>query len=350
MGADAVVRVKGSILKGGISLAANFLNSSTAKGSATVLLTQGTLATTSVQRGQLDDAAPGNGYGSVSFTMGGGTLRPYDADAAFGNATAARNFDITLTGTGSTISGRDDFGAVPRTVDLYANLSGSGGVTFSGGTVNIRGTNTHAGLTTVAAGGTAALLGTAASSSGFAVNGTLDLASQTSGFTFGSAQTVSGTGVIALPTSGPGVSLAGFLAPGNSPGTLSFSGAGLLDLTAAIDTESGRLLFELGAVGVSDAVTVADGTLAIGTGLLEFSDFAFTALGGFDQGTYTLFTANAITGTLGSGTTGTIGSYTGTLQQAGNTIQLVVVPEPHALALAALGIAAATLTFRRLRV
>jgi hypothetical protein len=193
-GADAVVRVKGSAMKGGISLAANFSNSSTAKGSATVLVTQGTLATNSVQRGQLDDTAPSNGYGSVSFTMGGGMLRPYDDNAAFGNETAARNFDIILTGTGSTISGLDDFGAVPRTVDLYANLSGAGGATFSGGTVNIRGVNTHAGLTTIAAGGMAALLGTAGSSSGVAVNGTLDLASQTSGFTFGSAQTVSGTG------------------------------------------------------------------------------------------------------------------------------------------------------------
>jgi hypothetical protein len=68
----------------------------------------------------------------------------------------------------------------------------------------------------------------------------------------------------------------------------------------------------------------------------------------FDQGTYTLFTADSITGTLGSGTTGTIGSYTGTLQQTGSTIQLVVVPEPHALTLATLGFAAAALVFRKL--
>lgn len=290
--------------------------------------------------------------GTAAFNVSGGTLRPYSTDATIGSATPANNFSIRLTGTGATISGVDFDPVTPvaRSLDLYATLidgGSAGGVTLSGGTVNLRAVNTFTGSTAIAANTTVALLGSAANSSGFAVNGTLDVSGQTSGFAFGSAQTVSGTGAIALPATGPGVSLAGFLAPGNSPGTLAFTGAGTFDLTQAIDTESGRLLFELDAIGASDLVTVASGTLAIGSGLLEFSDFAFTPLAGFGQGTYTLFSAAAITGSLGSETTGSINGLASSLQVSGNEIQLVVVPEPAASALIALGIGLAGLILRR---
>jgi hypothetical protein len=97
-------------------------------------------------------------------------------------------------------------------------------------------------------------------------------------------------------------------------------------------------------------VTVASGTLAIGSGLLNFDDFAFTNLGGLNQGTYTLFSAATLSGSLGTSLSGSIsGGYTGTLQTSGNTIQLVVVPEPAGIALAGIGVAAAALVRRLCR-
>jgi len=328
-------------LGGSMFLAANAANSTSAKGSATINLQGGELAVNGMTLGRAGTTGA-NGPGTATFNFSGGTLRPYSANTSIGSATAANNFAIALSGTGATLSGVDLAASTARTLDVYATLEGSGDVTVSGGLVNLRGTNTFSGLTSISAGGTAALLGTAVSSSGFRVNGTLDLSSKTSGFTFGPGQTVSGSGTIALPASGSGVALAGFLAPGNSLGTLAFTGGGIFDITQAIDSISSRLLFELGPIGTSDLVTVASGTLAIGSGKLEFSDFAFTPLAGFGQGTYTLFSAGAIDGTLGLARSGAVGSYTGTLELFENQIQLVVVPEPAgAITLAGLGVAAA---------
>jgi len=333
---------------GSMFLAVNANNLSSDKGSATINLQGGDLAVNGMTLGRVG-VTGSNGPGTATFNFSGGRLRPYSANTSIGSATAANNFSISLSGTGATLSGIDRATAASRTLDVYANLQGAGDITISGGLVNLRGTNVFSGLASILSGGTAALLGTADGASGFEVNGTLDLSSQSSGFTFGAAQAVSGAGAIALPTTGPGVVLAGFLAPGNSPGTLAFTGAGILDITQAIDTESSRLLFELGSIGTSDLVTIASGTLAIGSGLLDFSDFNFTAIDGFSEGTYTLFSANAITGSLGSATTGAIGSYTGTLELSGNQIQLVVVPEPAAVTLAGLGVAAAAWTICRRR-
>jgi fibronectin-binding autotransporter adhesin len=285
--------------------------------------------------------------GTAAFNFSGGTLRPYSTDATIGSGTPEANFSIGLTGTGATISGIDfdPITPVPRSLDLYATLTdggSAGGVTFSGGTVTVRAANTYTGSTAIAANTTVALLGSAASSSGFAVNGTLDVSGQTSGFAFGSGQTVSGTGTIALPATGPGVSLAGFLAPGNSAiGTLAFGGSGTLDLEPALAAGSGRLQFELAAPGTSDLVTVSSGTLAIGAELLGFADFDFTTLAGFGPGTYTLFSASTLLGSLGAATTGSLGGFDATLEQSGGTIHLVVVPEPGSLLLAAMALAAA---------
>jgi len=343
-GANALVQIRGSLM-----LANNDANATTNKGSATVTLAQGTLAVNGLLKGK---QVRSNGYGDVTFTLSGGTLRPYSGNVSFGSATAGSNFSITLSGTAATISGLDASSTpVARAVDLYANLVGSGGVTLSGGTINLHAANTHSGPTTIAPGTSVTLPGSFANSSAVTVNGSLSLATNTAGFTFGPGQTLGGAGTVALPTTGPGVSLAGFLAPGNSPGSLTLSGAGTFDITSAIDGTTGRLLFELGTPGVSsasDLVLIPDGTLTIGTNLLGFDSFAFTPLAGFTAGTYTLFSATTISGLLDPArTTGTVGSLSAELTASSTEISLVVVPEPGAVALVGMGIVAAGFALRR---
>jgi hypothetical protein len=81
--------------------------------------------------------------------------------------------------------------------------------------------------------------------------------------------------------------------------------------------------------------------LTIGSGMLEFNDFNFTALTGFGPGTYTLFdTSAAITGSLGSSLSGSVGGFSATLSLAdgGNDVVLTVVPEPTGMVLAGMGL------------
>ena len=88
------------------------------------------------------------------------------------------------------------------------------------------------------------------------------------------------------------------------------------------------MIFELDAIGASDQVQLLNASgLNIGSGALEFDDFAFTNLGGLTAGTYTLFdSSTAITGTLGSSLSGMIGAFSATLGfgDGGNDIVLDV--------------------------
>jgi autotransporter-associated beta strand protein len=332
-GGSGTLTINGPTARMGFNGAGRFAinDSSTTGSSATVNLLAGELALNGMSRL--------SSTGDVAFTLGGGTLRPYGADVVFGSATANNNFEITLSGSGSVISGLDASATpVARNVFLRTPLVGSGGVTLSGGTITLQSANTHAGPTSIAPGTSVTLNGSFANSAAVTVNGSLSLAGKTTGFAFGSGQTLGGAGTIALPTTGPGVSLAGFVSPGNSPGTLTLSGAGTFDITSAINGNTARLLFELGAPIVSsasDLVLVPDGTLAIGTNLLGFDSFAFTPLAGFGPGTYTLFTANSISGGLDPArTTGSLGGLAAELTATTTEISLVVVPEPAAIALA----------------
>ena len=137
------------------------------------------------------------------------------------------------------------------------------------------------------------------------------------------------------------------LIPGASPGTLAVAGAGTLDVSTANGV--GGLAFRLGTA--SDLVTVGSGNMQIGNGLLDFSDFTFTPVTGFDVGSYTLFSASSLFGSLGIGTTGSVGDKLGTLQVIGNRLQLAVtaVPEPSLTAVTSMAAAAGVLLLRRRR-
>ncbi|BCX48157.1 hypothetical protein HAHE_20650 [Haloferula helveola] len=127
-----------------------------------------------------------------------------------------------------------------------------------------------------------------------------------------------GTGSV---TSDVTVAAGASLEPGASVG--SFDITGNLDISA-LAGGAGTLDFELDAIGASDQITVT-GTTTIGSGLLGFSDFVFTDLGGLENGTYTLISSGSLSGSLDGGNlSGPIGGATATLQVTGSDIELVV--------------------------
>ncbi|MEI9894812.1 MAG: hypothetical protein WDN28_13220 [Chthoniobacter sp.] len=96
--------------------------------------------------------------------------------------------------------------------------------------------------------------------------------------------------------------------------------------------------------------------MKIGTGVLEFNDFAFDVTSAFPSGgggfTYTLFHSNsAIAGSLGANFSGKINGIDASIAIQGDDIVLQVVPEPNALAMLAgsFGMALGLQRFRRRR-
>lgn len=262
---------------------------------------------------------------------------------------AALSITSNLSGAGALeVTGGQSFGFTASA------LNHTGGTVVSSGTLLIGQASSIAGNVTVAGGATLQL------SSATTLPGTISGAGRVyksgtsvttlmgnNSFTGGiQIDSVSGTGALAVQQLNVSQLLSG-----TGLGTLGVTGDGgaTFDVSPAV---AGGLAFRLGAIGSSDLVTVP-GYLQMGSGVLEFNDFTFTEAAGFGAGTYPLFSANtALLGTLGSGTTGPIGSnYTGLLQTAGNTLQLVVtaVPEPSTTAALIAGLAMGGIVLRRRR-
>ncbi|MES2569575.1 MAG: autotransporter-associated beta strand repeat-containing protein, partial [Verrucomicrobiota bacterium] len=133
----------------------------------------------------------------------------------------------------------------------------------------------------------------------------------------------------------------GRLSPGAEVGNLTVNtGSATLDLSAALSSpQNGTLLFALDLPEASDKITLAGGSLNIGTGLLRFEDFAFTTLSGFSPGTYTLIeTGLPILGSLDANAANLSGILSGqsatlSLGDGGSDLVLTVVPEPGMAAL-----------------
>jgi autotransporter-associated beta strand protein len=147
--------------------------------------------------------------------------------ATIGNSSTSADSTLTTTGT-STFAGTivDTLGSGTRKVSLTVN----------GGSLTLSGTNTYSGATTVAAGTLAiAGAGTIANSPRIEINSStsLDVTAVTgSTFTLGASQTLAGGGTVIA--TGKTVNLAGTLAPGASPGTITQNG-GTLQLAVAGD-------------------------------------------------------------------------------------------------------------------
>lgn len=130
---------------------------------------------------------------------------------------------------------------------------------------------------------------------------------------------------------------------------------GNLDISGAATSATPSFLWDLKTPTTSDRVTLASTfVLTIGSGVLGFPDFTFTAGDGFAVGTYTLFSASqTIVGTLASGGPQPIDSLFGTLQLSGDgkSIELLVsaVPEPSTYVLLGLGSLAGLMAWRRAR-
>jgi fibronectin-binding autotransporter adhesin len=293
----------------GAAMALEQSNALLAGGTAavTVNLLNGTLALNgNVTRGNPFAAA----YtpGAVSFTLGGGTLRPYSTNLVVGSSTAANTaaFDITLAPSSlSTITGVG-WKSGTSTVTIASPIVGSGSIQFTGGTVSLTAANTYSGATTITGTNTTLALGangTLASSPTIRVGNAgssgavLNLTAKTGTFSFTSSQTLGGIGTINIG-SGKTVSSAGIWAPGNSIGSNAVTGN--LSLSGTSQFELGTPGTSASAPGLSD-FTAVSGTLTLGGALDLIDNAGANGNGSAAGGVYRLFTyGSAVSGSYAS--------------------------------------------------
>lgn len=239
----------------------------------------------------------------------------------------SRRFNLTKNGTGTWTFSNSGTGTANRN-QLQSITANAGTLRFSEGETHVNG-----GIV-VNDGGTLLL----AEGATFTGSGAINV---NEGGTFG------GQGNVGNATT---FNAGSFLTPA---GVTTF--ASTVDISGLAGGTDGGLLFQLGAVDFSDKVVLSGtGALTIGDGTLDLADFSFTALAGFGEGTYTLFSAQAtIVGTLGANLTGTLGGYAITLALANDNRDIMLIssaiPEPsvYALLCGALTLAGALVCRRR---
>ncbi|MET0263042.1 MAG: autotransporter-associated beta strand repeat-containing protein [Rariglobus sp.] len=276
-----------------------------------------------------------------AVVINGGTLR-FTNSTGITN-TNTRGFQVgSSTGTIEVQNGAVRFG----TTNTFGNVSGQDGILRKTGTGILsfeNGTNTtHTGGTLLEAGSLV-----------LALNSTLGGNTSVAGLTAASGTTFRGSGTVNGNSSfanGAVIDIAtmgGSVTVSNAIGTLSFNG------NLALGDVS--LLFDLGAPGTSDLISLTSGhVLTIGNGTFDLTNFTFTASGGLTDGTYTLISSNqTIVGSFGGTVTGTLNGADVTLVMGngGTTIDLLVtgsaIPEPSSVALLAGAFVLAGASLRR---
>lgn len=199
--------------------------------------------------------------------------------------------------------------------------------------LTLSGTNTYTGSTTIT-GGTLALTGSGSIAESAVINvnsgSKFNVTGVTSSATIGAstAQTLKGLGTVEIGAKILNIGANGTLAPGASPGTLTFDVAtgGALNFASGSD-----IAFELGAAGsgTSDIITFSSaGDWLQGS---ANATLALTLLSGFDySNTYTVFENVTTTGFDFASVTGydTIG-YTHSFVQSGTNYELSFAPVPE---------------------
>ncbi len=259
---------------------------------------------------------------AVSLTSSGSTLDLSGVNQTVASLSGVAGTNVLLGGGKLTVGN--------ATNTVFAGAISGGGFTKVGtGTLELSGVNTPSGDPVTVQAGTLLVTGSLSGSNVEVQNG----------------GTIGGSGTIGSDVY---VLAGGKISPGTSPGTLTVTGTQLdfSDGVTAPNTQS--LIFELGTA--SDRVNLTAGQFNIGTGVLEFDDFAFTAGSGFGPGTYTLFDSTQdVFGGLGAAVTGTIGGLDATLSLAdtNNDVLLTVVPEPGSATLLLGGLALVAARRRR---
>lgn len=237
--------------------------------------------------------------------------------------TGGGRLDVTTAGETLTLSTGGISGAGLMTVSgngnttINANITHSGGLTKEGnGVLLLTGINSYSGATTIN-GGTLAVSGTgslASDSIVIGLNSTFDVSGVTGGYTLASGKTISGMGTIVGPAT-----IAGILAPGNSPGDLNF--ADDLSLLGTLNLE----VTGLGPLAFDRLIGDGANTLFLG-GILNLDNTGYTAAFGdtitvFENWSTILGSFTSINGTdLGGG----LSWDTSRLQSSG---VLTVIPE-----------------------
>ncbi|MBN8709427.1 MAG: hypothetical protein BGO12_06830 [Verrucomicrobia bacterium 61-8] len=304
---------------------------------------------------------------AVTLSTGGAlTVGTLDLSAATQNLTIGGNYATRMSGSAPSVTVKSGVTLTINTT-FHVNTNGAGPIAIAGdgstsingaiidgdatkitkitktgnGILTSSGSNTYTGQTTVSS-GTLLINGTHTMSSGT----TSAAAYNITGGILGGTGSIDLSAVNSGVTLGSGAKLAAGGSGGASVESLAFAlGTGSLDTTGAIGgANTGAFVFELGSNitpgSTFDQIVLTSGSLDIGTGLLEATDFSFTTLSGFGAGVYVLFdTASTISGTLGANTSVDLGNgYTGTLSLSDSNTNLIltVVPEPQTAALVCL--------------
>ena len=264
-----------------------------------------------------------------------GTLDLGGNNQQFGNLQSYGSGSVIITSTAAATL------AINQTTNLSYLGQITGAITLAktgGSTLTLSGNNTYTGNTDISAGALALGSGGSIANSGVinvASGATFDVSAVSGGFVLASGQTLKGAGTVSGATT-----INGNLAPGNSPGTLSFANGLSLGSTSTST-------FEIAGIGAGQFDRVIVTGLLNFDGTLALNNTGYTAVYGdsvdlFDW-TTTTGSFSSITGTdLGGG----LSWDTSSLYSNG---VIMVVPEPSTYALLAAGGVGSLLMFRRRR-